>query len=452
MKSHYILPQRTPRFAQKAQKIDFNTSFFASFALALRTLRLKIFFGEDLSLFLSNIIVATCFLSTDFAQAQTVYGVRIGFGSTNDQNNDKTESISGYQIGIVREKALCNELLNARIGILFSTKGWLDNSSKISTKLNYIQINPSLKIDLPYFPYWDDMYLQGGLYFGCAISGKKDDQKMYFGRETNKMSFFDYGVTAEFGKQFFDNFQVGLDFQIGLANISNVHKKSEKNFGVMLNTTYMFRKYTTYSNINSTEKTSLNHWFCRVISNKGRLHLHLSLPSIDYVRIIPENENDKDGIGLGVTIGLDYYYSNNQFIHLGTLIMSGSGFNSEKNDTEHLNSDYINLSNNHKIGQFSIGYGLSLVKYTWTYRKFRKEWKWVWPIPPIRIPVRIEEEYVKKSHNALGFIFPLYYQTGRFFNIGLVYRPTFYRPNLTDKFLLEHLVSIDCAWKIRLTL
>lgn len=36
------------------------------------------------------------------------------------------------------------------------------------------------------------------------------------------------------------------------------------------------------------------------------------------------------------------------------------------------------------------------------------------------------------------------------FNIGIVYRPTFYRPDLINKFKYEHLISIDFAWKIRL--
>lgn len=55
-----------------------------------------------------------------------------------------------------------------------------------------------------------------------------------------------------------------------------------------------------------------------------------------------------------------------------------------------------------------------------------------------------------KRNLALGFVFPTYFQFGEYFSVGVIYRPTFYRPDLTDKFAYEHLISVDFAWKIRL--
>ena len=170
-------------------------------------------------------------------------------------------------------------------------------------------------------------------------------------------------------------------------------------------------------------------------SNKGELYLHFSLPSINHFLMTTENEGTKAKMGIGgVTLGLDYYHSAKQFVHFGLSAFYG-GISNRKNDShlEYLSSAYISLSNNHKIGRFSIGYGLSFAeniysKLTWFFWFIPEEWE---------------------SHNALGLIFPSYFQLGEHFNIGLIYRPTFYRPNMTDKFAYEHLISIDFAWKVR---
>jgi len=173
-------------------------------------------------------------------------------------------------------------------------------------------------------------------------------------------------------------------------------------------------------------------------NNKGELYLHLSSPlSFNFFLMAPENERVKANVGLpNLAIGLDYYHSKNQFIHLGISRVYREGVNLV--NYEVMKADYICLLNNHKNGRFSIGYGLYYAKNTWEHHKGR----WWFFIPII-------EEKVKKSHNSFGFIFPTYYQLGEYFNMGFVYRPTFYRPNMPDKFAYEHLISVDFAWKIR---
>ena len=199
--------------------------------------------------------------------------------------------------------------------------------------------------------------------------------------------------------------------------------------------------------INSADATSRYYRYGKA-NNKGELYLHQSYTIFNPFRMIPENENVKVNTGFwGATIGVDYYHSKNQFIHLGvsgvsggrTSILDSTALFLKVKKVEFMSSEHISLSNNHKIKRFSIGYGLSYAKNTWTYRKV-----WWFVIFPA-----IEEEIVK-SHNAFGFIFPTSFQIGDYFNIGVVYRPTFYRPNMPDKFLYEHLISFDFGWKIRL--
>jgi hypothetical protein len=196
--------------------------------------------------------------------------------------------------------------------------------------------------------------------------------------------------------------------------------------------------------INSADTTS-KYFKYQPANNKGEIHLHLSLPYLNSFRLTPENEGTKVNTGFwGLTVGLDYYHSTNQFINLGVsgvtdFFLPFPAAVDISGEYELMSSTYISLSNNHKINRFNIGYGLSYARNTWDFRYYDM----FDPPPPTREPV-------KKSSNAFGLIFPTYFRLGRHFNIGVVYRPTFYRPNLTDEFKYEHLISIDFAWKIRL--
>ncbi|MDR0343401.1 MAG: hypothetical protein LBI49_09790, partial [Nocardiopsaceae bacterium] len=178
---------------------------------------------------------------------------------------------------------------------------------------------------------------------------------------------------------------------------------------------------------------------------KGELHLHLSLPHVNSFQMSPKDESEKINTGFwGLAIGLDYYHLEKQFINFrfsGVMdffipVPAAVDIGGEH---ETLSSLYISLSNNHKLGRFSIGYGLSYARNNWN---FSYE-DWGNPPPPTRDPVT-------KNHYTFGLVFPTYFQFRHWLNIGVVYRPTFYRPNMTDKFLYEHLISIDFACKLKL--
>lgn len=61
------------------------------------------------------------------------------------------------------------------------------------------------------------------------------------------------------------------------------------------------------------------------------------------------------------------------------------------------------------------------------------------PAPPTREPA------TKSSFTVDG-----YYQVGKRFYIGLIYRPFFLNIYLDVDFKYEHLISLDFKWKIRL--
>jgi hypothetical protein len=196
--------------------------------------------------------------------------------------------------------------------------------------------------------------------------------------------------------------------------------------------------------ISSTDTTG-KYYRYRPINNEGELHLHVSLPHINSFHLTPESEGTKSNTGFwGLTIGLDYYYSNNRFVNLGVSGVSDffvpvPAAVDISGEYELMSSRYVSISHNHRLHRFVLGYGFAYARNTWDLRYYNR----FAPPPPTRDPV-------KKSHNAFGLIFPAYFQTGERFHLGFAYRPTLYRPKSRAKLLLEHLLSIDFAWKIRL--
>lgn len=206
------------------------------------------------------------------------------------------------------------------------------------------------------------------------------------------------------------------------------------------------KRYTFPKNIYINSTDTINRFFRYSQSNnKGELHLHFSLPHFNFFRMAPEGETVGNNTSFwGLTVGIDYYHSKNQFVNLGFSYALGFVFPVPASvrfdgEVEFGSTKYISLSNNHKIGKITIGYGLSYGRNTWDYAYYTLADHFTGP-----------SEFVTKSHNLLGFVFPAYFQLGKRFNLGLVYRPTFYRPSLTNKYAYEHLISIDFAWKIRL--
>ncbi len=182
------------------------------------------------------------------------------------------------------------------------------------------------------------------------------------------------------------------------------------------------------------------------IPKKGDVDLHISIPYINSFLLRPEDEaSRKLNTGFwGISVGLDYHYSDKQFV---SLVCSGvtdfflpvPAAVSLSGEYELMTSAYVSLSNNHQIRRFTLGYGLSLGRNVWELDYFDRSN----PNPPAREPVT-------KGHLVAGLVFPAYYQVSHRFKLGLIYRPTFWRPDIEPGGRYEHLVSFDVAWKIPL--
>ncbi|MEZ4886255.1 MAG: hypothetical protein R3E32_16085 [Chitinophagales bacterium] len=183
----------------------------------------------------------------------------------------------------------------------------------------------------------------------------------------------------------------------------------------------------------------------RPLYRKGELFFQVSLPHINQFLLKPPTESTKSSLGFwGISAGLDYYHSQNQYFNLSVSAVDdffvpipapvdGNG------QYESMSSVSLSFSNNYKINRFSLGYGLSYAKNIW-------ELKYSDGFEPL--PTAMELDKIR-SHN-LGLVFSSYYQTGSHFNIGLIYRPTFIRLDKGEPSAYEHVVSVDFAWKIGL--
>ena len=177
-------------------------------------------------------------------------------------------------------------------------------------------------------------------------------------------------------------------------------------------------------------------------NKKGQLDIQLSLPHINSFYLQPQNESSKTNTGFwGLTGGLEYYYNNKK--SLGLSISAVSDFFVPfpaavdlSGEYELMSSIYISLTDNLKIKDLSIGYGVNYSKNNWDLRYYEA----FDPPPPSREPVF-------KSSQSFGLTLNSYYRLGKHFNIGVVYRPTFFRVKPSTEFVYEHLISVDFAWK-----
>lgn len=183
------------------------------------------------------------------------------------------------------------------------------------------------------------------------------------------------------------------------------------------------------------------------VVRKGSLMLHVSFPWINSFLLKPTHEKStKYSTGfMGLMTGLDYFYRANRFINtsFGGVIdffVPFPGAVDFSGEVDFTSSVFLSLSDNYRFKRLTSGYGLSISKNIWAHKYFT----WGDPPPPARDPVT-------RTDYSLGLVFPFYIQTGEYFNIGVIYRPSFLTVSPSAKFKYEHLVSVDFAWKIPLT-
>jgi hypothetical protein len=109
-----------------------------------------------------------------------------------------------------------------------------------------------------------------------------------------------------------------------------------------------------------------------------------------------------------------------------------------RGEYELMSSAYFSLTDNYKLNHISLGYGLNYAWNKWSFQNNEEE---------DELPTRAATEKINQS---IGVVLNGYYQFGKHFHTGLIYRPTFMQIKPDIKFKYEHLISLDLIWKFRL--
>ncbi|MCL2414333.1 MAG: PorT family protein [Bacteroidales bacterium] len=197
----------------------------------------------------------TLFLTASLT-AQISFGPRAGFNLTNLHESHGSISINGdfkpgFQLGVVANIPVLGDLLSIQPGLLFAQQGakfnnFLGTGADATFNLNYLQmpINAQFGFDVGQNAR---ILLQAGPYLGFALGGtikaefqgRTQTTDINFGSGDMDTRRFDFGVGFGAGVEF-GRFQVGIGYNLGIANLSNADNVTTRNSGLALTVTYLF--------------------------------------------------------------------------------------------------------------------------------------------------------------------------------------------------------------------
>ena len=176
--------------------------------------------------------------------------------------------------------------------------------------------------------------------------------------------------------------------------------------------------------------------------NKGKFFMSLNFPYINHYITNSDLPPNMGGGFLGIGTGAEYRYADKKSVEgrfdgaLDFFIFVPAPVRYEMSEGSELtgtSTHFFSVSHKHRLNRVHLGYGLS-------YGRFEK----------YRNTVQNEEYlYERERYSTYGFVFPIHYQVGNVFRLGLLYRPTIYRPKMSPKFAYEHHLSIDFGFRIR---
>jgi hypothetical protein len=214
------------------------------------------------------------------------------------------------------------------------------------------------------------------------------------------------------------------------------------NYGLGMLVDRKTTKRFTYPNFicpDSTKSLGYTTWGPR--DKKGQLLLHMSFPHINSFFISPQEDKKVSSTGFcGMALGIDYYYASSRY-----LAVKGFGILEFflpfpapvmwEGSYQTIASAGVELTHHHRFGRIALGFGFLYQHHNWNR---------VTTLTADYAGPYIQE---RSSYPSYGVATSLYWQATRNFHLGVVCRPTFYRPGRLREFVYEHSISIDFAWK-----
>jgi|SRR5690554_4380106 len=174
----------------------------------------------------------------------------------------------------------------------------------------------------------------------------------------------------------------------------------------------------------------------------GRLFITLNFPYINWYQLQPRERVKTSGF-LGAGLGLDYRYRPARSIEfrydstMDFFIPFPAPYDYELSEGGERRAAFAStyaLTHKHAFNRWHIGYGVGIAKYSSTHHFV------------------LNDEHIFDNHDyfSYGFLLPIHYYISKMFRLGMLYRPTFYRPSRETRSAYEHVISIDFGWRIRL--
>lgn len=194
------------------------------------------------------------------------------------------------------------------------------------------------------------------------------------------------------------------------------------------------------TNRNKKFDTFKHHFIKKYPAKKGQINFMVAIPCINNFYLEPKSESSVHETGFGgISTGVEYFYSNKNYLaarfRAATPFMTPLPLPLESfGEYERMYSLIFDLTNNHKLNRFSVGYGLNYTKNTWIKHFENYE--------------SISESSIKKTNKALGLTLNSYYQISSYLFVGLNYNQSLFSVNSSTKNLNEHVISFDFVFKI----
>lgn len=205
---------------------------------------------------LIRLSIAVLLLTTVTESFAQTFGIKAGLNLSNMlvKNNDYTDSDDfkmnpGFHIGPTAEFEI-NKMLSFETGLLLSTKGFKESYGGETYKLNLLYLDIPLAAKATFGIGSTKIYGIFGPYIGVGLSGKskyefegesiEEDIKFGSDEDEDDLKRLDFGLTIGAGVEF-NALQIGLNYGLGLANISTyADKASNRVLGISLG--YKFGK------------------------------------------------------------------------------------------------------------------------------------------------------------------------------------------------------------------
>lgn len=171
--------------------------------------------------------------------------------------------------------------------------------------------------------------------------------------------------------------------------------------------------------------------------NKGDWSIDIFIPYINHFNLNPTGESYKINTGfLGFSLGLNYHYSVNKFLQFSAttasdIVVPFPAPITYDDEYEIMTNSFLSISNHHLIGNFDIGYGVSLGNNIWA-KNF----------------TGTENNYYSIRNRTIGLKISTMYRISNSFYMGLLYRPTFFSLKPEENNRYEHLLSFSFGWRV----